>query len=496
MMGKWTLLGSAMVLLTAIPAAAQPVPLNGTGDVASVVAGAAQATQTGQTAVTPATATADDVAKLKAMAEYINAQTALQTAQTAAATAKVTAAATNLGPLATTQNTGVVTAGTNAGKLEGTLLAARATEMAADALAMRLCSSLVAKPDSVTKCARGYITSGSAIASPVAFVALPAQEACASFAPYSRPYASAKVSALVIMANSQKVGFDAYDLLTMRLNAVGRQLCSAIAAGETAKQRTVGVQIPTVAPPKAKAGLVAGFLPAVSAGVDLVAKLFRSEYTVANIDITTDDQLLEKDLIRALYARDIAMPIYAPDLHTVVDLSDNPVVEMVKVLDELVRKAEAAAEEQASKQSAFTAGASLVKGDDQTVLKSAAAVHDAAAKALAAAVKAYGDILATATTGDADKPNLLTTAIRQAKVAEILRSGGRLLVAKMDAAGATTYTKRNFFTAFGAMPFYASGGVVASYALVDGSTGQILDASSVPIAGGFRRVSDVHRTGF
>lgn len=478
----------------------QTIKLKNTGDVKSVIDGAARKGITAGAA--PDDPTPDDVGRLKAMAEYISAQAALETARTAAANAKVTAATTNLGPLASTVNTGTVTAAANAGKLEGTILAARATAAAADGLAIRVCHALLAAGGG-KRCEPGYKPSGRSLAGPVRFQrasspppaagpeTLSGHRHCGSFAAFARPFPDVRTKALVIMANGQKTGFDAYDLLTLRLNSAGRQLCSALASAATANARTKDVKIPKPAPANVKRGLVAGLLPGASAGIDLVAKLFRSEYSVANIDVGTDDQLLEKELIRALYARDVEMPIYAPDLHSVVDVEANPIVEKLKILDELARGADLEAQAQSDQQSRFAAGAKGSKGGDEAVLSSAAQVHDGAAKMLSAAVKRYDDLLAAAGTSDADKPNPLTTAIRQANVAEILRSGGTLLVAKMDAAGATTYTKRNFFTAFGAMPFYASGGVVASYTLVDGATGQILDTSSLPVTGGFKRVTEV-----
>ncbi|WP_380784812.1 hypothetical protein [Sphingomonas sp. R86521] len=481
-MTKFILIAGALVGAAASPCLAEPIRLKGTGDVAGLVAGAA-----GQDA---STATAEDTEKLKVMADYISAQAALRTAQTAAETARAAAATANLGPLASTANTGLVTASANAGSLQGRILAARATADAADKLAARICGPAPGYTGA-GRCAPGSTDQSIPIGGQEPSLTQPVPNDCATFASFAPPLATRRASALVIMAEGHKTGFDAYDLLTIRFNAAGRELCSAIVAADTADARTIGVSIPVAVPPKAAQGLVAGFLPGISAGIDLVGKLFRSEYTVADIAIKEDDQLLEKECVRALLARNVSLPIYAPDLHTVVDLANNPFVEKLMTLDRLVRQAEDRARAQTTRQSAFAAGAKLAKGEAAAVLASAAGVHDASAKSLAAALQGYSGLLSTASAGEADKPNLMTTAIRQAKTADLLRSGSMLLVVKMDAAGGTTYTKKNFFTAFGAMPFFASGGVVASYALVDGSTGRILDASSVPVSGGFKRVSEI-----
>ncbi len=474
--------------------AEQTTPLSNTSDLSGLAGD-----QTGTPAPSP-TPTPSEIDKLNAASAYKNAQAQALNAEAALATAKANAAKIDLGPLAATTNggSGAITAATGAGKIEGTMLASRALVVATDRLADRMC--LTASRGSGTDlCAAGQPAGTTkpgpwpSLPAPIGATAAsaPLPNDCDNFSTYAVAPSALPVRAIVIEADSQKMGFDGYDLLNLRLNAIGRQFCDADRDATAADGRTAGLKVP------AAAGRPAGFLPAVSAGVDLVQKLLATDYTIAGIDIPTDDLLMEKELIRAIEARNLGWPIYAPDLHPIVDLSNNPIILKLAIIDKLAVAAAARARSQADTAKKFqTASTTANLAPDKVAEFSAAfQAHQNAADGLTGAITAYNALLTSAMGSDPTKPNFMTTAIREAQVASIVRSGGWMLIAKMDAMGASTYTKKNFFTAFGAMPFYVSGGVLVSYTLVDGKTGQIIDAFSQPVAGGFRTVSDVHRRG-
>ncbi|MEJ7590914.1 MAG: hypothetical protein WKF77_05150 [Planctomycetaceae bacterium] len=66
-----------------------------------------------------------------------------------------------------------------------------------------------------------------------------------------------------------------------------------------------------------------------------------------------------------------------------------------------------------------------------------------------------------------------------------------LLIVKMEKAGGSNYVEKNVWTSFGIMPFKVMGGVIASYALFEGSSGALLASAIVPIHGGFSKVNKV-----
>ena len=62
----------------------------------------------------------------------------------------------------------------------------------------------------------------------------------------------------------------------------------------------------------------------------------------------------------------------------------------------------------------------------------------------------------------------------------------------MVKAGGSNYVQKDLWTGLlGFMPFKVMGGVVATYALFQGSSGVVLTSGVVPVHGGFYKVNDV-----
>jgi hypothetical protein len=59
------------------------------------------------------------------------------------------------------------------------------------------------------------------------------------------------------------------------------------------------------------------------------------------------------------------------------------------------------------------------------------------------------------------------------------------LLVKVNKAGGSHYVEKNLWTAFGVMPYKVMGGVIASYALFEGGSGDLVASGIVPIHGGF-----------
>jgi hypothetical protein len=79
----------------------------------------------------------------------------------------------------------------------------------------------------------------------------------------------------------------------------------------------------------------------------------------------------------------------------------------------------------------------------------------------------------------------LVTIAKERAIVDQLNNGGKLLAIKVQKAGGSFMTKKNLWTFFGGMPLYHMGGASVSYALMDGTTGQIGASGVVPVYGGF-----------
>lgn len=117
-----------------------------------------------------------------------------------------------------------------------------------------------------------------------------------------------------------------------------------------------------------------------------------------------------------------------------------------------------------------------------------------AAQGWKAAIALYDGVFAKLTTADDKGLTPLTMVIRETEAADALAAGTQLLLVKLHTSGGAYYTKKNMLTFFGGMPFFHMGGVVASFALLDGKTGSVVAADVIPIHGGFVKASDVQKT--
>ena len=107
---------------------------------------------------------------------------------------------------------------------------------------------------------------------------------------------------------------------------------------------------------------------------------------------------------------------------------------------------------------------------------------------LKAAVAAYDAFLSKLIGTEAS----ITALIRELEhFGSFTEPAATLLIVKMEKAGGSNYTEKNLWTSFGSMPFKVMGGVIASYALFEGSSGALLAAGIVPIHGGFVKVNEV-----
>lgn len=221
--------------------------------------------------------------------------------------------------------------------------------------------------------------------------------------------------------------------------------------------------------------------------VDQLLGFFRTDYSVEGVDVKFNDNIpLLNAFAGALAGEkyDIRMPaVYSAP----TDLAKDPIFAEVTALagqDATLRQAVAASERQ------LAAAPPDATQDRDHAAPSASPVKDALEFAKTAQTL-YDAFYARLTSGD-DKGQLpLDTVIRQNTVHAQLQQGAPLLAVRIDQAGGTYYTRKNMWSFFGGMPFYNMGGVVITYSMFEGNTGRLLASGTVPVDGGFVKISNL-----
>lgn len=271
--------------------------------------------------------------------------------------------------------------------------------------------------------------------------------------------------AVLVYAAAAAPSFVEYDLFMLQGRLIGEELERALVMPDGGARGPGGGSPVGGASPS---GGALPALPAVTGGLDLVGRLFRADYSVASVEVSLDQNIVIKQMAGRARKLGHRSEFHVPGLYTAASFQDRAgdVVATLVRLDELRRRSEL-----------LLAGR---LGPEKT-------------SALKAAVLRYDDFLKAQATAGANAPPPLVLAARQSGPARLLRGGGYLLLVRTDKAGGSTYTKRSFWTAFGSLPLYVSGGAISSFSMFDGATGRMLDGFALGRSGGFRRIRDVAR---
>jgi hypothetical protein len=369
---------------------------------------------------------------------------------------------------------GTTTVGAKAGQLEAAMLSAEATGVAASRLVDQICKDLAQCTGPVVRAP-----------APPALAVVTNDDVCVLIAP---PAGTNNLPKLYIYSEAERPNFDVAD-------GVAAQFCAAQRQFEAAMRVSSQVPDSLAKAPAVKIAVVAAVvpaLPAISAAISAAASIFKSDFAVDGVDVAPDDLLLAK-LVAAQSNARLGWTAVIPALYRPVALvPDSPVVQRRLSLD----KQKAAADERVKHHRARAIKLTPAAGDKSPGAKESgalAAKHVAAAETLEAAIKAY-DALFTKLATPTDKGvTELSEAARQSVMQADLARGAYLLVLKMNAAGGSHTTKKNFITFFGGIPFQVSGGSVVSYALLDGRDARVVGAGSVAAAGGHQSLGKIHR---
>ena len=338
------------------------------------------------------------------------------------------------GSLVDYANTGGTAAGTAAGTMEVSLLGAEATRSVGVDIARRVCESLGSKK-------------------------------------------AASASPVYVVSESYALSFDAYDAFRVQSEVIEERLREALSVRPMSASGGSDLTASTSSPGTA---------------IAVLGNLLRTEYSVANVSLTPDDQLLMRSVMdmapcRNKYAFRLPGHYIAP-----TRLENNGAMQSMRELEILRRELERKLLSDTTIRANGLAAAKAEKDKDEaTKLRVAAERFDIPIDAATKALDAHATFRTFLSTPN-DKGILpLSLITRQADLAAPLGNGGYVLVLKANALGGTSYTRKDFWTFFGKMPFYVTGGTTASYTLIDGGSSNVVDAGIAARAAPYTKVHRV-----
>jgi hypothetical protein len=278
-------------------------------------------------------------------------------------------------------------------------------------------------------------------------------------------------------------------------------------AFDTAQQEAIRLEQQAVAlealPPRAAAALPIPPLTEAGVLIDAVTKLgsyFLSNYEIGGIALTPDTAQLLASAAAALLsegATDVVVLDRA--VPRTADFDD-----VVKAVADKTIAVDSKAGALAAKAQQATERSQQYETDALARLQQAAKLYAQAAGLLRSAIAKAQDFISGLATVDTKGIALITKVAQEKAVCDALtkttepsegrpaESAALLLMLDVRAAVGGYYTKKNLWTFFGGMPFFAMGGAVVTYTLLD-SGGVIKAAGLVPVHSGYAKVDKVEQ---
>lgn len=232
---------------------------------------------------------------------------------------------------------------------------------------------------------------------------------------------------------------------------------------------------------------VAGAAGLALQAADKLLGFFRTDYTVGGVEVTVEDATLVNDLAGRLAKMNFT--VYLPKLFSshALEQAREDIVGSLQGLAVRRTRSESTARQLEETAAKWTKRAEEERNDERKEEMTAVAeAHEEAVTEVRNASELYDRWFEKLLTAD-DKTSVIPIAsvVRERALMDTLRNGKSLLAVKLHGASGSFYTKKNIWTVFGRMPFFHMGGTVASYALLDGTTGAVKAAGTVPVHGGF-----------
>lgn len=250
---------------------------------------------------------------------------------------------------------------------------------------------------------------------------------------------------LILMAEADQLTFDSYDAFRLQLLSVRDEMTSAM-----------GSTCPTSTPAFTESSLAG-----LSTVVSIAGNLLRSDYKLSHIEVTPSDSLLLKAFVQQARGKvhgNLWAPAIAPQR---IDLVNNPALKELAADLKLRNEVKECADKLAKKPKGKKPDPQLAK--------------------MVKAIERFDAFYTSLGTADDKGTVPLAVIARQAALSEVMaKPTTYVLTLKADMAGGSAYTKKNFATFLGTMPFSVSGGSLVSYTLVKGREGAMVYADLLP----------------
>ncbi|WP_158277293.1 hypothetical protein [Opitutus sp. ER46] len=286
---------------------------------------------------------------------------------------------------------------------------------------------------------------------------------------------------IVLFGSSDLPDFQALIAFDAQFNAIDAAVSRAAAKLKAAAT--------TEAPRKSITEVIT---PAViGAGLEAVDKLlgfFRTDYSVQGVAIANDDLLLLSALAGSLSNK--SMTVEVPALYnSSAVLQTSPVLLHLQGLAQ--RRIELQQAYDAAVASLEVLNNAAAHGTEQEKREATAtlATLKPAVEQARITLASYDAFLTKLTTADEKGKFAVVTVVQQDAVRNKLKAAAHLMIARVSTTGGTCYTRKNLWSFLGTMPFFTMGGVVVSYTLIDGRTGAVISAGTIPVDGGFYKVN-------
>ena len=218
--------------------------------------------------------------------------------------------------------------------------------------------------------------------------------------------------------------------------------------------------------------------------ISSIASLVHSDYKINNIEINSDNWMLQNALANQLSMQsryEVILPeIFLPESPDNANLISEKLVKVYEWQNELFVIKE--------KIIKFIENTSDDEGNSDTTQKEAQRILNATESL----EKAISDWLIAQHTADESEIVPYIKMIHLNKLRNILsKPETGMLIYRLHNVSGSTYTKKNLWTAFGGMPFFVMGGATGSYILLKGDSGELVHSALVPFHGGYKKVSQI-----
>jgi hypothetical protein len=240
--------------------------------------------------------------------------------------------------------------------------------------------------------------------------------------------------------------------------------------------------------PQVQVEAVGVALTGAGAILDAMSKLgsfFKTDYEIANLTLTADDELLVASVAHHLPNR-----TFIPGRWLPTSGSDS----VVKLLQQQATGRSESTIRLARAQSRTVLLQEQLKGAANTAAKAKIErVIVDYAQAIASeqlAQTSYDQFFTSLAATDSAGIPLAAKIADEAIVDAKINDGASILFLKVHSATGGSYSKKNIWTFLGGMPFFISGGAVASYMLLD-NQGKVISSNQFQSHGGYLRATKV-----